>query len=154
MTPPQPQTLAQAQAWLRKRIDDGERCPCCTQLAKVYRRRIHHTIARSLIDMYRLASPQMDGWVHVPTEISPACEVGKARYWGLIEESLTPRQDGGRAGWWRLTDTGERFIRNEQSIPMYARIYDGRCLGLEGDPVFIEDALGSKFNYADLMQGS
>lgn len=32
-------------------------------------------------------------------------------------------------------------------------IYDGRCLSLTGDEVGIRDALGSRFNYDELMVG-
>jgi hypothetical protein len=46
-------TLGAARDWLRDRLDDGERCPCCTQLAKTYRRRIHATLAKALITMYQ-----------------------------------------------------------------------------------------------------
>jgi hypothetical protein len=146
-------SLKEAQGWLREQVDDGARCPCCTQLAKVYRRRIHHTIAKSLIAVYQLATPQNEGWVHVPSQISPACEIGKARYWGLIEESTTPRGDGGRAGWWRLTAKGVAFVEGREGVRRIARIYDSRCLGFDGEFIYIAQALGSKFNYAELMAG-
>jgi hypothetical protein len=153
MTHPPGTSLEHAKAWLRQRVYDGEHCPCCGQMAKVYRRRIHHTIAVSLIAVYALATPELDHWVHVPSQISPACEIGKARYWGLIEESTEPRSDGGRAGWWRLTPHGTDFVKSRVSVRKIALIYDGRCLGFEGEQVTITDALGEKFNYNDLMAG-
>lgn len=146
------QTLGQAKTWLRQRIHDGEKCPCCGQMAKIYRRRIHHTIARSLIQVYTLGKKRgAHGWVHVPTAIGPACEVGKARYWSLIEEAAEKRKDGGRAGWWRLTDNGKAFVEGRVKIRTHALIYDSRCLGMEGEYVSIQDALGSKFSYEELM---
>jgi hypothetical protein len=146
-------SLGHAKAWLRSRVGDGALCPCCGQMAKVYRRRIHQTIARALIDLYLLGKEEEDYWVHVPSRISPACEVGKARYWDLVEEASEKRADGGRAGWWRLTDHGVMFVRGLVTIPLHARIYDGRCLGFEGEQVTIADAVGSKFDYAALMAG-
>jgi hypothetical protein len=146
-------SLGHAKAWLRSRVEDGARCPCCGQLAKVYRRRIHGTIARALIDLYHLGTEEDDYWVHVPTRISPACEVGKARYWDLVEEATVSRDDGGRAGWWRLTDKGVMFVRGLCFVPVHARIYDGRCLGFSGEMVSIADCLSDKFSYADLMAG-
>lgn len=146
-------TLGHAKAWLRSRVMDGEKCPCCGQMAKVYRRRIHHTIARALITLYRLGREEDEYWVHVPTAISPACEVGKARYWGLVEEATVLRDDGGRAGWWRLTDEGVMFVRGLHLVQTHAKIYDGRCLGFDGDMVSITDCLGSKFDYQALMAG-
>lgn len=147
--------LYQAKAWLRERVEDGERCPCCGQLAKVYRRKIHSTIARALVDLYRLGQPnpddELDRWIHVPTVISPACEIGKARYWGLVEERPRRRSDGSHAGWWRLTDTGIAFVEGRHRVPQYARVYDGRCLGVIGDTVGIREALGDHFDYDELM---
>ena len=73
------------------------------------------------------------------------------QHWELISESPEEREDGGRVGWWRLTRLGERFVRQDYTIRKYARIYDGRCLGLSGELVSITDSLGSRFNYNELM---
>lgn len=145
-------TVSEARDWLREHVDDGAPCPCCTQLAKVYRRKINSGMARSLIAMYQIAGTS---WVHVPTQVGARSrEEGKLAYWGLVEESTAPRDDGGRAGWWRVTSKGELFVRDEITVPKYARIYNGRCLGFYGaQRVGIRDALGSKFSYDDLMAG-
>lgn len=145
-------TLAEAREWLRERVDHGEKCPCCTQLAKVYRRTIHATMARELIAFYRHAGRE---WGYLPDSgIQRGGDMVKCRYWGLIVEDDGERADGSsRNGWWRVTALGELWLRNEQPVPKYARIYDGRLLGLVGAPVTIIDALGRKFDYADLMAG-
>jgi hypothetical protein len=52
-----------------------------------------------------------------------------------------------------VTRLGARFVRGEIRIAKYARVYNGRCLGLEGEPVDIRDALGTQFNYSELMAG-
>lgn len=145
-------TLGEARAILRELVDDGHPCPCCSQFAKVYRRKIHAGIARGLIAAYRHAGRE---WFHGPTVIQAgdSGEVSRLRYWGLVEEATERRDDGGRAGWWRVTDRGEAWVRGRATVPKYARIYDGRCLGLTGDPVTIRDALGSRFDYDELMAG-
>ncbi len=144
-------TLAEAQDWLRERIDEGAACPCCTQFAKVYRRKINSGQARSLIRMWRRCGTD---WCHVPTEIGARSrEEGKLAYWDILEEETERRDDGGRAGWWRITDLGSRFVLDQIRLPKYARIYDGRCLGLIGEPQGIRDALGTKFDYRGLMDG-
>ena len=51
----------------------------------------------------------------------------------------------------RVTDKGEAFLKNQLKIPMYARVYNGRVFGFEGNPTSIKDALGAKFDYSDLM---
>lgn len=135
-------TLADAKRLLKAKLEDGTDCPCCTQFAKIYPRQIHSTIARALIRMWQLAQR---GYVHVAHDISPACEAGKARYWGLVEEHPET------SGLWRLTVFGESFVRGAARVPKYAQVYDGRCLGLAGDLVSIHDTLGKKFDYAELM---
>lgn len=142
--------LGEARDLLRElATEKGAKCPCCRQLAKVYRRPIHSTIARSLIKMWRAAGTD---WQHIPTTIGgQSREEGKLRYWGLVEEQRQPRTDGGRSGWWRVTEKGEAWVRGHATVPKYAHIYDGRCLKLDGPEVTIEDALGEKFSYAELM---
>jgi hypothetical protein len=152
-------TLAEGRAILRELVNDGHKCPVCTQLAKVYRRKINSGMARSLIEMYRVGREGdvagVQGWVHVPTQIGARSrEEGKLAYWGLVEEEAEiKREDGGRAGYWRVTARGAQFVRNLIQVPKYARVYDGRCLGLTGPDVSIHDALGTKFNYDELMAG-
>lgn len=146
------QTLTEAQDWLRERVDDGERCPCCTQLAKVYRRKVTSPMARGLIKQYRLAG--MD-YAHSASLVkSETHEFSQLSWWGLVEEKSEVRDDGGKAGWWRLTRLGRDFVLNRTVTPKYARIFDGRVLELApGDEVSIIDALGTKFNYSELMAG-
>lgn len=144
-------TLSEAREWLRKQVDDGAKCPCCTQFSKVYRRKINAGMASGLITMYRTYGL---AWGHVPSTADLSRlggELARLRMWGLVEESPEPRDDGGRAGWWRVTAAGERFVRGQERVPKYARVYDGRCLGLDGDLVSVRDALGTRFDYDELM---
>lgn len=146
-------TLREARDWLRVRAEDGERCPCCTQYTKVYKRKINSSMAADLIAMYRAYATE---WGYLPTLRRRASRKGnreesKLRYWGLVEEEIERRPDGGRSGWWRVTEDGARFVRMEVTLPKYARIFDGRCLGLTGPPVSIRDCLGDAFNYDELM---
>lgn len=148
-------TLAEARAILRTLVDDGHPCPCCTQLAKVYRRKIHSTMARELIRMAQMGGLYERRFIHVVTlakQHSP--DLVKCRYWGLIERDDAKREDGSdRTGWWRLTTAGLEFVSGDATVPKYARLYDGRCLGLTGDQVSIRDALGKRFKYDELMAG-
>jgi hypothetical protein len=108
-------------------------------------------MAMSLIRMYRAAGTD---WQHVPTTTAGGSrEEGKLRYWGLVEEDLMVRDDGGRAGWWRVTDAGRLFVLGRSKVPKHAVIFDARCLRLEDDDgqITIQQALGRKFDYAELM---
>jgi hypothetical protein len=141
--------LVALKSWLLARVDKGERCPVCNQYAKVYKRKLNSGMAVSLVRMYKAAGL---GWVHIPTVVgSRSREEGKLRYWGLVEEELEKRPDGGRSGYWRVTPLGELFIQGKASLYSHARIYDGRCLGLTGDQITIKDALTEKFDLDELM---
>ena len=149
--------LEEAKAWLRDRVDDGERCPCCGQLAKVYKRRMTAFTARAMIAMYR---HHRDDYVQMPDlirrHLPNQTQGGYATlglYWQLIEEEKQRRPDGGRAGWWKLTEDGVRFVRGELTVPRYARIYDSRLLSYEGDMISIRETLGTNFDYDALMRG-
>lgn len=145
--------LGAARDWLWERVGEGgvsEKCPLCTQNVHIYdKRQVHSTIARALCLMYRAGGTD---WVHVPTIVSGSCELGKARYWGLVEEEQQLRPDGGRAGWWRLTDKGASFVRGDITIAKYVRVYDGKQYGPPyGDQVSIQDCLGTKFHLGELL---
>lgn len=142
--------LHEVKAFLRENVDEGIHCPACTQMAKVYRRKINSTMARTLITLLRVAGRE---FAHGPSLPGDTHEISQLVWWGLVEEERVLRADGGRAGWWRLTDEGEDFARGRITLPKYARVYDHRCLSLVGDLVSIREALGSRFDYSELMEG-
>lgn len=146
-------TLGAAQDWLRRRIDDGASCPCCGQLAKVYRRKLTASIASVLIKMHYWAGAD---YAYLPNLRSKGQDEVIARHWGLIEGMPDVRRDDGstRVGWWRLTALGRSFVLDQARVPKYARIYNNRLLNLDdAERVSIRDALGTSFNYDDLMAG-
>lgn len=152
--PAETDTLGDAKEWLRERLDEGAHCPLCTQMAKVYRRKLNTSMAAALIQFWRVHGRD---WGHAPTTGTIARLGGdwaQLRMWGLTEELTEPREDGGRAGWWRLTELGVQFVANQFTVPKYVRLYDGRLMGHAGDQVTIVDALGDRFDYSELMATS
>lgn len=146
-------TLGVVKVLMRPRVDKGLPCPCCKQFVKVYRRKIPGRAAADLVTLHRRHGNEWFRLIDALGQRHPA-DFTKLRYWSLIEPKQGRRDDGSeRNGWWRVTDIGERFVRGEVSVPKYARLYDGRCLGLIGDPTTIHDALGKKFRYDELMAG-
>jgi hypothetical protein len=144
-------TLKEAKEWLLERIDDGAACPCCTQFAKVYRRKINSTMARGLIAAFRAYGTEFGHLQQIRHRGLDNREESKLRYWGLMEDDGETREDGGHAGRWRVTTNGRIWVLNESKVPKYARIYDGRCIGLVGEPQSIVEALADKFDYRELM---
>ncbi|WP_037065874.1 hypothetical protein [Pseudonocardia acaciae] len=147
--------LGQAREWLRQHaVGKGAACPCCQQRAQVYHRGIHAGMARALVVMYREHGTE---WQNKTVTLrglgSGARDESLLRYWGLLEEDQRPREDGGRAGWWRVTPLGRAFVLGEATVPKYARVYDGRCLGLDGEAVSIVQCLGKRFNLLALLEG-
>ena len=152
-------TLGEARDWLRDRVDHGEHCPCCTQFAKVYRRALTSAPARVLIELHR--RDQGGAYLFLPTILDTMTGTPHqggygtlGHHWGLLEPQPGEREDGSwRVGWWRLTDRGRAFVLGRRTVPKYARIYDGRCLGLDGPDWTIVQALGKRFDYRELMDG-
>jgi hypothetical protein len=146
-------TLKEAREALIAQLYEGAICPCCEQFAKVYKRKLNSGIARALIVMYRAAGTT---WLHKPTVLAglgaAARDESIARYWDLIEEDSERRSDGGRAGWWRVTKKGADFVQDEIRVPKYALLYNNQLIALEGPEIGIQDALGDRFNYDELMQ--
>lgn len=137
------ESLEEARQWLRERVRDGAKCPCCTQFAKVYRRKLNSGMAYSLIRMYRTNGV---GYVDIQANVhSKSGDTAKLRYWGLIEAHPEKR------GLWRVTNLGEMFVRGLTTVLSHAELYDDRLLRLDGDAIDIRQALGNKFDYYELM---
>lgn len=148
-------TLGQTREWQRQHAEDGRPCANCSQLVKVYHRPLNANMASALVFLWQAAG--MD-WCHIRTTLPDDKrfqhrEEGKLRYWGLLEEETTRRADGGRAGWWRVTPEGARFVTGTCLVPKYAAIYDAKLQRLHGVKIGIHQALSTKFDYAALMRG-
>ena len=162
---PKTTTLEQAQDWLRKRLDEGAQCPCCKQHAKIYRRRLNSGMAASLIAFAKvtLQMNPKDGWLKVPDDFVNTStvlkvlknrEYNKLRYWGLLEAHATDQSleaDTPYTGMWRITELGLKFVRGEVEVAESVFVYDNRKMRASKALTTIQGALGTKFNYAELM---
>lgn len=144
-------TLADARRYLRRYLAEGVKCPCCEQHAQVYRWSLYATAARLLIRLYREGGTG----TYVETKRHKGIGQGDAsrlRLWELAEREKERRPDGGRSGWWRVTDLGEAFVLGRATIPKYAYVYDGEVIRTEGEPTSISDVLGEAFRYDENVQ--
>ena len=159
-------TLADAIGWIVENRNDGAECPCCGQLAKVYRRSITGSMAYVLILIDRHFQTETD-WLHVPTYLGRVAggtaatrggDWAKLVHWGLLVECDAVRDDGSdRAGYYKITDLGKQFVRGDVRVPKYVYLYDGARMvrSASEDPVVsIRDALKETFNYDDLMKSA
>lgn len=144
--------LGDARAWLREQVTArGGRCPCCSQFARVYRRRIAARMARDLVVMHRTAG---DSWFRIPDVLGyPGGDAAKLRYWSLIDPETEESTDGNRRTRFRVTGRGREFIHAGRTVPKYALVFDGRLMGLDdSELVTITDCLlGGGFVLADLL---
>jgi len=79
-------------------------------------------------------------------------DVPIARHWGLIEAKENVDDAKQTSGYWRLTQQGIYFVQGELTIPKYVRLYDNEALSFEGEHLTIQQCLGNKFNYTELME--
>jgi hypothetical protein len=135
----------------RKFIEDSARgparCLCCKTLFRQYQRGMTSVIARALIGIYQVREDH--GYAHM-SHVARVVDLrggdyAKARYWGLAD----PHPE--KAGWWRLTSLGERFVKGLASVSGHALVVNGRCIDFGGEPVTIRQALGERFDYNELM---
>lgn len=145
-------SVGQARRWLKARLREGTSCPVCDQHAQTYRRKITRPMVNAMVAMARAGA--LSGWKHMPSVVGAhRGDEAKLAYWGLLEEERTLRPDGGRAGYWRITDKGHEFLKGNVSVPKYALVYNGDCAGFEGELVTAEECLGHEFDLAELLAG-
>jgi len=155
-------SLAAARAFVESGRDDGVICPCCDQLVKVYKRKFNSGMAYCLLMAYkfcRLSNPK-NGWFHISDELTKmkvnamGCEYSKLNHWGLIEPM--PSDEGKKVGaktngMWRITEKGKKLAAGGGTVPHWLLILNNEVIKMSDEQVGIREALGDKFDYAELM---
>jgi hypothetical protein len=72
---------------------------------------------------------------------------GPGGYWGLIVADATRPP-----GWWKITERGLAFVREEIRVPRAMYYFDTRCYGFTKKKTGIRKALGTKFDLDELMR--
>ncbi|MBI3654138.1 MAG: hypothetical protein HY231_24160 [Acidobacteria bacterium] len=154
------QTMEEGRRLLRENWQKGIPCPLCTQLVKLYRRKLNSQMGRALILIYRhQANDSRITWLDVNAFLlkcginSGEANVALLRHWNLLERKPERKADGNNAGMYRITELGCRFVRGEIAVPKYIFLFNQK-LYQTCDPVeqiTIRQALGQRFDYAELM---
>lgn len=154
-------TLEEAKQFLRDNWEKGTNCPCCKQSVKLYKRKLNSGMAYALMIMYRIdrsLPPDGDRFFEAGKEIAKtvdvaiALEYNKLAYWGLIETRTKDSGEGNsRSGLWRITQKGKDFVEDRISVPRWVYVYDAAPRKVSEEKTTIKEALGDKFNYAELM---
>lgn len=151
-------TLAEARARLfePERFAEGSACPCCGQLVRLYRRKLNSGMAALLVWLNRVAPDggYVDVQARAPRRVIRAKDYCLLIHWGLIEPA--PNLGGGRqgTGCWRITAAGRAFASGVTTVPSHALVFNGECRGLDGQRISIRQALGSHFDFDELIRGN
>lgn len=156
-------TVHEARTFLEENREHGAICPACDGKVKVYLRALRGSMVASLIHIFqaswiRMATHAEVRWIdRAPAYLrARGCnatnDAALLRHWGLIEFQPGDRGDGSvRTGVWRITPLGVEFVCGTRGVHRYAILSNQECLGLDGPLVTVKDALGSRFDYRELM---
>ncbi len=154
-------TLAEAKQYVHDNMREGVECPCCGQMARIYKRRFSSIMARSLIAFYR-HSRENTGHFHAldvllarMPSVHGSGDYAKLAHWGLIEPQGERRQDGApKNGYFCLTEKGARFVTGQIRIPAHVYLFNDKRLDIVEEPEETTDiraALGKDFDFSELM---
>ena len=147
--------LAKAREYVEKRLDDGVHCPCCGKYTRRYKRKFNATMARSLfwlVSAYRSESTWIDVPKNAPRWLVRSNQLPTIRWWNLAQRPKdTNDPDLKHSGLWKPTKQGIDFVDLRLKVFNTAVTYDGNVEKLTGTLVSIEDTLGTKFSYAEMM---
>ena len=146
--------LSEVKDFLRSNYNkpDGCLCPACGQNVKLYKRKLGKIQCEALI-LLNEANKEME-WVHVRTIIIKRNihgDFAKMLYWGFIEKKVNEDSKKKDSGIWKITEKGKKFLRGEITVPTHAFIYNGDLKGFSEHHTDIDTALGSDFDYGELM---
>lgn len=136
--------------------DKGYFCGCCGLFVKRYKRHINCNMALALIILYREG---IRDFVHLENlMISKGYKrCGDASYlihWKFLERLKEKRDDGSaRNGQYKITSLGLLFVEGKVTGKEYALIFNNNVEEFGGKEITIQEALGKKFNYENLMSG-
>lgn len=147
-------TLAEARKFVRDSREFGAECPCCGQIAKIYKRSPYRRIVVALMRLYWL-NRQKEGWYYIDSIYGAGDKKGgdfaKLRFWGLVVLKSQSIGDKRTSGLWHITVRGIEFVERKLRIQPNALIYNNECFGFSGEPQLIDHFLGQGFSYARIL---
>lgn len=126
-------------------------CRVCDQHCQQYKRNLYSTPSRLLIALYRLHKKEPEvKYFHIRAIFREAnTRAGGCGYELLGKFNLA---ELGEPGFWKITNPGIEFVRQQRRIPKYVLIYNDNIEGhVEENTIDIVQALGKKFNLYELL---
>lgn len=115
-------------------------CPCCERKTSVHKRSISRPQVIGLASFYTEFGKEWGTFSAARSlrGTNRDDEESKLRFWKLIERD----PNGSTAkGPWRITSTGEAWLRQEIKIPKYAFVYNNAVLGYDGQELGWEEII-------------
>lgn len=158
-------SISEEKKRLRAEFHKGTKCACCGQSVKLYKRKINSGMALFLIGLWRLECrhqetlPGMIGREffsnkQVMNEMdltASSLDYSVMKHFGIIEPRIS---EGGKkdSGYWRLTREGIDFVANGKKVNKHVLIFDNKKQGFSDEFTTIQEALGDKFDFQELMK--
>jgi hypothetical protein len=152
---PEFETMQEAKDYLRTNLQKGANCPCCGQYVKLYKRKLNSGMAYALVKIYRF---QYDNWFHINDLLEKKIalaqlEMPRLQYWRLVERKDNEDDPTKKhSGVWRLTDRGIAFVEGMIYVKKHVYVFNSKCYGFSEEETTIQEALGDKFDYEELMK--
>lgn len=132
----------------------GGVCPCCDRKGKYNAFLITRKNAQALVWMYY--NGDQDGWVNTannaPRDFMRAKTFTNMRYWGLIEPYPNDDKDKRGSGYWRITNTGVKYLKGEIALPQKAYIYNRTLMGYGEKQIFFSDCFKEYFKLDEIQK--
>ena len=145
-------TLEEAKQFIRDNFQEGSSCPCCGQFVKLYKRKLTSGMAKALINLYYASSRSTKRYIHI-TDLGHlnGGEFAQLQRWGLIVEQPNEDEEKRTSGMWAITYDGMSFVEKLRTVPSHVYTYNGKTIKFSVKETNIEQALGNKFHYTELM---
>jgi hypothetical protein len=157
-TPKEKEHFGLINDWLVEKMQNagGCICPLCKQRVKLYLRTINKSMVKGLVLIYKyFLTHDKNVPLHIEgylkrCRVSSAVrgDITKLRYWGLIKryEKIRTEPPERRGKYW-ITPDGEAFVRGTFKVRRYAKVFNKKFYGFEGDEIGISDAMKQVFDY-------
>lgn len=152
-------SLEEARRVVRIIAKRGISCPCCDRLVKVYRRKIHAEMVIWLIGLYTLSKKADKFYTTLDIlQTNRHLRAGGTNgtlliHWGLIEKLAKENRAGAPAGSYKITSKGEKFVNGKINVWQWVELLNGELYEVSTESTNVRQALGTEFNYNELMRG-
>lgn len=126
-------------------------CPKCGQRVRVWKKALISTAVASLcrlVAMYRGEAVHHDDF----TVLLKDRNFSQLKLWGLVEAAENSDPAKRSSGKWHPTEKGIEFVTERRVVPKFVITMNNIVQRFEGPSVGVREALGSRFDYRELIR--